>query len=74
MVARIVKVTFLRKFTRKFKRQISKFEVFSLVSFFCFFCGHYFSFALLTITRARKRQRTSLNNVSNINKTKTMTL
>ena len=48
--------------------------VFSNWSFFlsffslCFFCVHYFSFALLTIIRTTKWQRTHITEASNINK------
>ena len=34
----------------------------------CFSCVHFFSFALLTIIRTTKRQRTRINKVSNISK------
>ena len=65
-VARIVNVTFLWKF----KKPISCFKLkfFSLVFSLCFFCLHYFSFALLTITRTTTWQRTHINKGSNINK------
>ena len=66
-VARIVNVMALRKF----KRPISGFqiEVFSLLFFsLCLFCVHYFSFTLLTIITATKRQRTRINKAPNINK------
>ena len=42
--------------------------------FLCFFCVHFFSFALLTIIRTTKRQRTYINKASNINKLITMAL
>ena len=62
-------------FLRKFKRAILGFEIevfpFGLFSL-CFFCIHYFSFALLTIIRATQRQRIRINKASNINKITTM--
>ena len=68
-VARIVNVMSLRKFKRPMSGfQIEVFCFFSL----CFFCVHYFSFSLLTIIRAIKRQRTRINKASNISKIITM--
>ena len=64
---KIVNVMFLRKF----KKPILPFQItgFILVFFcLCFSCVHYFSFALLTIIRTTKRQRTRINKVSKINK------
>ena len=66
-VARIVNVMFLRKF----KRPISCFQIkvfFLSFIFLCFFCAHYFSFALFAIIKASKWQTTHINKFWNINK------
>ena len=59
---------------RKFKKAISCFQIEIFFYFLCFFCVHFFSFALLTIIRTTKRQRTHINKASNINKVITMRL
>ena len=50
------------------KYRVLKLKFFSLFFFLCFFGVHYFSFALLTIIRTTKWQRTHINKASNINK------
>ena len=70
-VARIVNVMFLRKFKRPiscFQTEVFSFPFFSL----CFFCVHYFSFALSTIIRTKKLQKANINKGPNINKAITM--
>ena len=69
-VARILNFVFIRKF----KKAISCFQIDFFFYFLCFFCVHFFSFALLTIIRTTKQQRTYINKASNINKVITMTL
>ena len=66
-VARVVNFMFLRKLKKK-KIALSNWRFF--LSFFslCFFCVHYFSFALLTIIRTTKQQGTQISTASNINK------
>ena len=55
---------------RKFEKLILCFQikVFLIVFSQCFFCVHYFSFALFTIIRTTKRQRIHISKASNSNK------
>ena len=48
--------------------RVFKLKFFSLFFSLCFFCVHYFSFAILTIIRTTNWQRAHINKASNINK------
>ena len=73
-VARIVWILYFSENSR------DRYLLFKFIFYFCFFfvfslyllCVHYFSYALLTIIRTTKRQRTHIHTVSNDNKIVTM--
>ena len=63
-----------KNFKKKIQESNIVFSNWNFFYFLCFFCVHFFSFALLTIIRITKRQRTHINKASNINKVITMRL